>query len=100
MQIPVPKHASLEQAQLFEAAMRLRYRILLEKGLQMMDGIVRLADRTGEGSYWIGRAREAKEALEQALSDEKTALGKTPYSEEELRTALGKLKEMTQQNKP
>jgi tetratricopeptide (TPR) repeat protein len=95
MQIPPPAQASLPKKQLFEAAMRLRYRILLEKGLTMMDATVRLGDRTGEDSYWIGRARDAKRQLEQALADEKAALAATPYTEEELRAALEKLKERT-----
>ena len=30
---------------------------------------VRLGDRTGEDSEWVGRARESKRALEQALAD-------------------------------
>ena len=92
MEIPPPDHASLEQQQLFEAAMRLRYRILLEKGLEMMNATVRLGERTGEDSYWITRAAQAKRTLEQALADEKAALDKTPYEEAEIRAALDKLK--------
>ena len=84
--------ASLEQQQLFEAAMRLRYRILLEKGLEMMNATVRLGKRTGEDSYWITRAHEAQRTLEQALADEKAALEKTPYTEAEIQAALDKLK--------
>lgn len=92
MEIPPPEHASLEQQQLFEAAMRLRYRILLEKGLKMMSATVRLGERTGEDSYWITRAEQAKRMLEQALADEKAALAKTPYEEAEIQAALDKLK--------
>jgi tetratricopeptide (TPR) repeat protein len=91
MEIPAPEDATLDKQQLFEAAMRLRYRILLEKGLKMMEGTVRLGQRTGESSSWIARAREAKRALEQALEDEKAALQKLPYSEDEVRAALAKL---------
>jgi tetratricopeptide (TPR) repeat protein len=90
--IPPPEHASLEQQQLFEAAMRLRYRILIEKGLEMMSGTVRLAERTGESSLWVTRAKEAKRMLEQALADETAALASTPYQESEIRAALDKLK--------
>jgi tetratricopeptide (TPR) repeat protein len=86
------KPKDLKQQQLFEGAMRLRYRILLEKGLAMMDGTVRLGQRTGENSAWIARAKEAKAQLERSLADEKAALAKLPYTEEELREALGKLK--------
>jgi tetratricopeptide (TPR) repeat protein len=92
MDIPAPEGTNLKQKQLFTGAMRLRYRILLEKGLKMMDGIVRLAERTGEASVWIARAREAKRNLEQSLADEKAALELLPYSESEVREALEKLR--------
>ncbi len=92
MAIPAPKGVSLEKQQLFVAAMRLRYRILLEKGLKMMNATVRLGDRTGESSLWVGRAREAKRNLEQSLADEKAALAQAPFTEDEIRAALDKLK--------
>ena len=92
MAIPPPRGASLKQQQLFEAAMRLRYRILLQKGLKMMEGTVRLAERTGEVSFWITRAREATRVLKQALADEQAAMRKSPYSETEIQAALDKLR--------
>lgn len=93
MTIPAPEKATtLKQKQLFEGALRLRYRALLEKGLKMMAATVRLGDRTGEDSEWIARARESKRALEQALENEKRALSYLPYSEEELRKGLDSLK--------
>ncbi len=72
--------------------MRPRYRILLEKGLKMMSGTVRLGARTGEDSLWVRRAHQAKRELEQALADEKAALAKVPYTEDEIRAGLEKLK--------
>ncbi|MBI4700650.1 MAG: hypothetical protein HY744_05720 [Deltaproteobacteria bacterium] len=93
MQIPPPDSANnLRQKQLFEAAMRLRYRILLEKGLKMMEATVRMGERTGESSYWVARAREAQRDLERALGDEKAALGKMPFAEDDVRAALELLK--------
>jgi tetratricopeptide (TPR) repeat protein len=93
MKVPTPPNATtLRQKQLWEGAMRLRYRILLEKGLKMMEGTVRLGDRTGEGSAWITRARDAQKELETALADEKEALKKMPFTEDEMRAALEKLK--------
>jgi len=82
----------LKQQQLFEGAMRLRYRVLLEKGLAMMEGTVRLGERTGEDTAWVTRARAAKAQLERAIADEKAALAKLPYTEQELRDALDTLK--------
>jgi tetratricopeptide (TPR) repeat protein len=93
MQIPpTAQSKTLAQKQLFEATMRLRYRILLEKGLKMMDGTVRLAERTGEASGWAARAREAKKDLEQSIAEEKAALSKMPFTEDEVREAMEKLK--------
>ncbi len=93
MRASVPKGAdTLRKKQLFEGAMRLRYRVLLEKGLDMMRGTVRLGDRTGESSAWVTRAKESERALELALQDEKAALAKMPFTEQELREALESLK--------
>ena len=93
MQIPPTAAAkTLKQKQLFEATMRLRYRILLEKGLKMMEGTVKLGERPGESSGWVARARDAKKDLEQALADEKAALAKMPFTEDEIREAMDKLK--------
>lgn len=85
---PSSKADTLKKKQLFEGAMRLRYRILLEKGLRMMDGTVRLGRRTGEDSAWIHRAEEAKRDIERAMEDEKSALSKLPFTEAELQEAL------------
>jgi hypothetical protein len=101
MQIPPPENAAtLRQKQLFEAAMRLRYRILLEKGLKMMSSTVRMGERTGEASFWIARARQAEQDLERALADEKAALAKMPYREEEIRAALDKLRQQAKSASP
>ena len=59
----------------------------------MMDGTVRLGERTGETSGWVSRARDAKKDLEQALADEKAALSKMPFSEDEVKEAMEKLKQ-------
>lgn len=87
----VKPSTTMRERQLWEGAMRLRYRILLEKGLKMMEGTVKMGERTGEGSQWIARARESQRELELALADEKAAMGKLPFTEEELRAALDKL---------
>ena len=89
---PTAKADTLKKKQLFEGAMRLRYRVLLEKGLKMMEGTVRIGQRTGEDSAWIHRADEAKRDIERALEDEKAALSKLPFTEAEMTEALEKLK--------
>ncbi|WP_425394826.1 tetratricopeptide repeat protein [Chondromyces crocatus] len=84
--------ASPAKRELFEGAKRLRYRVLLEKGKKMMDGTVKMAERTGESSGWARRAREAQQELERALAEEKEALARLPYTEAELNAALATLK--------
>jgi hypothetical protein len=93
MRVPPPVKAdTLKKKQLFEGVMRLRYRVLLEKGLKMMDGTVRMGQRTGEDSSWVQRARDAKRDIELSLDDEKAALARLPFTEEELEAALELLK--------
>ena len=90
--VPAPQSANTpEKKQLFEGAMRLRYRILLQKGLTMMEHTLMLAERTGEASPWIDRARDAKRDLEKGLAEQKSALARLPYSEKELQKALDDL---------
>lgn len=90
--IPPPSTATTDkQRQLFEGAMRLRYRVLVEKGLTMMERVLRLAERTGEHSAWVSRAREARDELQSALAQEKEALAKLPFSEADLKRALDDL---------
>ncbi len=90
---PTAPAKTLKDKQLFEATMRLRYRILLEKGLKMMEGTVKMAERTGEASGWVARARDAKKDMEQALAEEKAALAKMPFTEDEVKAAMEKLKD-------
>lgn len=93
MKIPPPSSARTErQRALFEGAMQLRYRVLLEKGLKMMDRTVAMAERTGESSAWVHRARDAKRDLERALEAAREALAKLPYKEADLQRALDSLR--------
>lgn len=77
-----------EKKQLFLGAMRLRYRVLLEKGLTMMEHTILLGRRTGEASAWIDRATEAKRDLERAIEREKEQLRALPYAEKDIERAL------------
>lgn len=95
--IPPPSTATTErQRQLFEGTMRLRYRVLVEKGLTMMERVLRISERMGEHSAWVTRAREAREELTRGLDKEKAALKKLPYSEADLQRALDDLSKKTQ----
>jgi tetratricopeptide (TPR) repeat protein len=88
MRIPPPNVTTQAKAQLFEGAMRLRYSVLLQKGLTMMEHTLALAERTGEHSEWVQRAGEAKNALTKDIQAEQTALDRLPYSRADLEKAL------------
>jgi len=92
MKIPPPAMARTKrQRELFEGAMQLRYRVLLDKGLKMMDRTVAMAARTGESSAWVHRARDAKRDIERALETVRESLDRLPYTEEELQRALDEI---------
>jgi tetratricopeptide (TPR) repeat protein len=73
---------------LFRAAMRYRYRVLVEKGLDLLERVLRLDGKAGVKSPWIERARGVRVRLEQDLADEKAALAKLPYTEKDIADQL------------
>ncbi len=92
MAIPKPKAADTEKRQqLFEGAMRLRYAVLLDKALAMMEHTLSMAKRTGERSEWVLRAERAKQDLEKARRTENAAIDRLPYTRAQLRQALDDL---------
>jgi tetratricopeptide (TPR) repeat protein len=96
MQIPPPPRSKTErQKQMFFAFMHISYRVLLEKGLRELEQTIALGERTADSSPWIQRARDAREEMRTALADEKAQIDKMPFTEEEVRTALGLLQKKT-----
>jgi tetratricopeptide (TPR) repeat protein len=96
MQIPPPARSKTErQKQMFFAFMHISYRILLEKGLRELEQTIALGERTADSSPWIQRARDAREEMRTALADEKAQIDKMPFTEEEVRVALGLLQKKT-----
>lgn len=92
MVIKTPEKAKTTQDKaLFDGAMQLRYRILLEKGLKMMDATVRMNDRLGEQNAWGARAREAQAELQRELEAANARIKKSGASEEALKKALEEL---------
>jgi hypothetical protein len=83
-----------DRQQLFEAALRLRYSILLEKAATGLDHTLALAARTDETSKWVTWAKEALEKLRRAMADERAAIAKVPYTREQLLRALEGLKQL------
>jgi hypothetical protein len=88
MDIPQPKADTDKKKQLFEGAMRLRYSILLDKALTMMEHTLSMSARTGEKSGWVAKAQDAKQKLQKAQKAEKEAIDKLPYTRAELQAAL------------
>jgi tetratricopeptide (TPR) repeat protein len=96
MQIPPPKRSKTErQKDIFFAFMHIRYRVLLEKGLREMEQTVALGERTSDASSWITRARDARDDMQTALSDEKAQIDKMPFTEDEVKKALELLQKKT-----
>lgn len=88
MDVPQPKADTDQKKQLFEGAMRLRYSILLDKALTMMEHTLSMSARTGEKSAWVAKAQDAKQKLQKAQKAEQAAIDKLPYTREQLQAAL------------
>ena len=88
VQLPDPEHRSL-----LEAALRLRYTILLDKAASGLNRTLALAVRTDENSKWVALAKQALENLRVAMADEQASLAEVPYTREELRRAIERLDE-------
>lgn len=91
MDVPQPKADTDKKKQLFEGAMRLRYSILIDKALTMMEHTLSMSARTGEKSAWVEKADDAKAKLRRAQKAEKEAIDKLPFTREQLQTALDDL---------
>jgi tetratricopeptide (TPR) repeat protein len=93
---PVAAAKTERQKQLHYGMMHVRYRVLLEKGVEMMHRTLDLAAKTGDTSAWVKRAEAAKREMDLALEDEKAQIARLPFTEEELQRALDILeKKMT-----
>lgn len=85
---PTPQAKTSAQRDLFFAMMHVRYRVLLEKGLEMMKRTSALASQTTEVSPWVDKAKAAEAEMTKAIEEEKAALAKLPYTEETVQAAL------------
>jgi tetratricopeptide (TPR) repeat protein len=101
MSIPPVAAAKTErQKQLHFGMMHVRYRVLLEKGIEMMRRTLALAEKTGDTSSWVKRAEAAKAEMELAVAEEKTQIAALPFTEEELQAALDLLEKKTRARRP
>jgi tetratricopeptide (TPR) repeat protein len=89
MQIPPTDLAKTDSdKRLFYAMMHMRYRALLEKGLEMMKRTSAFASKNPDVLPWAKRAVQAQADMEQGLEDEKKIMASFPYTEEEVQKAL------------
>jgi predicted RecB family nuclease len=88
---PVEKAKTDSDKQLFYGIMHVRYRALLDKGIEMMKRTIALGQKPemqGVATAWTKRAEAAKAEMEQALEEEKAILKTFPYTEETLEKTL------------
>jgi tetratricopeptide (TPR) repeat protein len=89
---PTDKAKTASDKQLFYGIMHVRYRVLLEKGMEMMKRTIALGKKTGVGAAWMKRAEALEVEMDKALDDEKAVLARFPFTEEELNKALAIMK--------
>jgi hypothetical protein len=82
-----------QRKRLFEAALRLRYSILLSKAVSSMEHTLTAATRTHESSNWVQLTRDAYQGLKTSLAQEQAALDAIPYSRQEMQSALENLRQ-------
>lgn len=78
--------------ELYEGAMRLRYSVLLEKARGMMEHTLAMAERTGEKTPWVDKARTALATIREAEQAEQASLDRLPYSRQDLEEAFEELR--------
>jgi hypothetical protein len=94
---PPPSADTEEKRQLFEAAMRLRYAVLLDKARQFMEHTLGWVERNGEHSPWVEKTHEAIAEIREASRREQAALAALPYSRATLEAALADLQRRAQE---
>jgi hypothetical protein len=90
---PPPPADNTARRDLFEAAMRLRYAVLLEKARGLLEHTLAMAAREGESSEWVERSRKALLDIRAAESLEQAALDRLPYSRQDLEEVLRELQQ-------
>ena len=87
-----------ERGRLFEAALRLRYSVLLSKAVSLMDHTLTVAARTKDDSTWVRLTRESYQRLNDSLTREQSALALVPYTRDQMNAALQNLREVHRTN--
>jgi len=88
---PMAQAKTSAQRDLHFAMMHVRYRVLLEKGLEMMKRTAALETQSADLGPWVLRAKAAELQMSKDVEEEKMALAKLPYSEATIQAALDDL---------
>jgi hypothetical protein len=100
MNIP-PQNAKTEKdRQLFYGMMHMRYRVFVEKGIEMLRRTLTIFEAGQDNSSWIKRAEKAKAEMEAALEEEKARVRQFPFTEEELARALEMMQKKSEAKAP
>lgn len=88
MAIPPTAKAKTERdRQLFFGIMHVRYRVLLEKGVEMIQRTYDFAVKNGN-VVWVVRTLQAKKDMELSVEEERAVLAGMPFTEADLQGAL------------
>ncbi len=85
---PTPQAKTASDEQLFFAIMHVRYRVLLEKGLEMLKRTLVLQEKALDDSEWIKRAVVAKGEIEKALDEERALIKTFPFEEKTIERTI------------
>jgi len=84
---PTDKAKTEKDKQLFYGIMHVRYRVLLEKGADMIQRTYDFAVKNGDMA-WVTRTLQMKKDMELSLEEEKAVIARMPFSEADLQAAL------------
>lgn len=84
---PTDKAKTEKDKQLFFGIMHVRYRVLLEKGAEMIKRTYDFAVKNGDMA-WVTRTLQAKKDMEMSVDEEKAIIARMPFTEADLQGAL------------
>jgi hypothetical protein len=91
MRLEVPAAVPTDRRELFQAAMRLRYLVLLEKSADLNARTLRVAERTATDSEWVRRAQIQERQLRVTLEKERAMLDRGPFARSDLQKVLDEI---------
>ncbi len=96
---PTTNARTTSDKQLFYGIMHVRYRVLLEKGVEMMKRVRSVAEKTAGAEAWLTRANALQREMEDAREAERDAIERLPFTEHEVERAIEILKKKDQRRR-